>query len=306
MEQSYFSVLASIDAFEEIICRTMAGSKIYFRLKAVDLLDNEHTNGGAVRNCTVQGAGLRSHTPSYSSSSSSFDNSTTDVVCEVSDLQNGEYDIKCQVFTNGFHDVIITNSHNDPLLLGKLWVSPAPPHGANSQLTKSNSYTALLGNSHSLLVDLYDKYKNPTRYTESSIMMASIGGHAITSHTIPDHYYYVTQDSPRLSPNTMLFTFLPPTSGQDLELRLSINNSLVPCPVRFSVDVSAETIRLKLNSLRHYLQIYHCNGTTPTLMVSRECVLESAVQVLQNVHFSMLIRVRFDSEIGMDMGGVSR
>ena len=61
-----------------------------------------------------------------------------------------------------------------------------------------------------------------------------------------------------------------------------------------------------MRPLQAYLLRNHQSGTTPTLTIRREAVLESAVEVLREEHFSMLIRVRFRDERGVDAGGVSR
>ena len=267
------------------------------------MLGNKHTHGGAVKTCVVRGAGPRNHPPPPSSSSEEDSvPPAPDVMCEITDLKNGSYDITFQVFTDGCHDVMVTTSQNDLQLLGRLAVTPMTPHGANCRLSEGNSYVATSGVSHTLSLELFDRFRNPAHFHQGSCSItASIGGHALNIHPV-----LTESGATPLSPNTVMFSFRPLIPGNNLELQISINDSPVPCHAHFCVGQSIETLRFKLASLRAYLRKHHSRGTTPTLTVQRNNLLESAVQVLQTQHFSMVIRVRFDDEIGMDLGGISR
>lgn len=286
------------------MCRKRAGSYIHFRLKAVDHYNNRHTTSGAVKSVIVKGAGKKRALGGSSTDSSEAE----DVICDVSYLSNGKYAIKCQVFTTGSHHIIATDSRLMSSTVGKVLVCSGPPYGANCRLAESNTYTAALGERHSLSVELFDMYANPTHYNDGFMVIriteASVGNQVLNAFTGPDAVKYGYASSP--STRQIVFSFTPHTPGQAM-LRISINNTPLPTsPVPFMVRVSIQTLESKLRMLRSYLRGVHCRGYTPTLTVDRERLLESAVEVLQQDYFSKIVRVRFGDEIGIDMGGITR
>lgn len=289
------------DYQEEALCRAEAGSVLRFVLKASDQFNNMHTTGGAVSEVTIQGGGKRT---------SPDGSRAEDAVCETRYVSDGKYELKCQVFSMGLHDVVVTDSCLRSSVLGRVRVSCGPPHGAHCRLSDSNTYSAMLGTRHSLSVELFDAFRNPTHCSDSYMVIrmamaeAHVGNQVLEAFTAPDavRYGYFSCRSTRF----LVFSFVPHETGQSW-LDISINGThLSACPVPFTVHVSAVMLKSKFQTLRSYLSARHCKGYTPTLTVHRERLLESTVEVLQEHHFSKIVRVRFGEEIGLDMGGISR
>lgn len=280
------------------LCQIRAGD--YFRLKltAADKYGNFHTCGGAVKTVTVPGGGRR------------CGNKAHDVVCRLQDHHNGVYVISGQLFRAGKHQVVITDTCSKTAELGMIHVSSGDPWGANCELVGSNSYRATVGAVHSITVKLFDQYMNPAhikdRYSVEQLAKATIGDHTASPYTGPDALlegYVLTNSSTRF----VVFAFVPSKPSRTAMLNVVINHTpLMACPVPFVIDDVQDELETRLARLRKYLWTLHCVGYTPTLTVRRDMLLESAVQVLEGSLFSRILRIRFDNEPGIDMGGIVR
>ena len=280
-----------------MLCEIKAGEFLHLRLKARDQYYNEHTTGGAVKSIIIQGGGKR--TPNLEAE---------DISGDVSYVDSGEYAMKVQLFATGTHNIMVTNSRLESFVLGKVKVTSGMPHGGCCKLSDFNSYEATLDTRHCISVELFDQFNNPTHYNDDFMVIriteASIGDHVLNAYTGPHAFNlgYTTSRSTRF----IIFTFTPRKVGQSL-LQISINHTPLPdCPLPFNVRISMQTLKEKLHRLKDYLQGRHSIGYTHTLTIDRQRLLESAVEVLQEHHFSKIIRVRFGDEIGLDVGGISR
>ncbi len=278
------------------MCVVRAGSSVEITLKARDKHNNQHTTGGAVKDVTIRGGGRRRSSQ------------TEDVKCNVYYKSNGKYIIQCQLFASGSHDIVVTDSCLKSAVFGRVKVYSGHPHGENCQLVNTNVYEATIGIQYSLSVELFDEFKNPTRYRDDYMIIritdASVGREVLIGYTGPCAYKYGLTSSP--STRFIIFSFLPRETGL-VSLHIKINGtSISACPLPFNVNISMDSLKVKLKKLKGYLAARYRRGYTPTLTIDRSRLLESAVEILQDSYFSNIVRIRFGDEIGVDIGGISR
>ena len=101
------------------------------------------------------------------------------------------------------------------------------------------------------------------------------------------------------------FSFL-----QQYTIAITIDGVNIPqTPLVISVTnnrpVTTAVVQQKLSTLYKSLQHHRKRGLS-TQTVDRDHVLNSALRVLSSDNISYLLRVRFDNESGMDIGGLSK
>ena len=286
------------DILISVLCQMRAGDQFRLKLTAADQYGNFHTCGGAVKTVTVPGGGKR------------CGNQAHDVTCEIQDHCDGVYVISGRLFRAGNHKVVITDTCSKSTDLGTIHVSNGDPWGANCELVESNSYRAFVGAIHCVAVKLFDEYKNPAHIKDMSpvhrLAKATVGDQIALPYTGPDALLrgYV---STNFSTRFVIFVFVASQPARVAMLNVVINHTpLAACPIPFVIDEVRDELQTRLARLRKYLWSQHCVGYTPTLTVRRDMLLESAVQVLHGSLFSRILRIRFDDEPGIDMGGIVR
>lgn len=282
-----------------LLLHVVAGTRLRFTLRAVDRHGNLHTSQGAITAVTTPHAGRRglADTPPTSTAAG-------DVTYDVRYKAGGKYVVSCQVFSTGIHKVIVTDSHQESLVFGRIRISSGLPHSATCRLAESNSYHGTQGVCHTLSLELFDEYMNPAHCKTGHFALASVGNQRLKTYTGMEAFRLGLFST--YSSQFVVFVFTPEKIGQAL-LEISIHHTaLSACPVPFTVRVSMETLGCKLKWLRGLLQARHGVEYTHTLTMDRGRLLESAVQMLQEHHFSRTLRVRFGDECGIDMGGISK
>lgn len=273
-----------------------AGVSFHFTLKAKDQNGNMHRMGGAIKNVIVTGGGTKHF---------GYTRNGDSVRCEVEDMSDGVYAISGQLISAGTHEILVTDSHVRVSLLGTVHVQSNVPCGTKCKLSASNTYSAFVGTRHCISVELFDEFENRTHFTDECKvkMEAVVGDQSLTTRTAASAAKRGLTATPK-RPQHVVFSFTP-CKPQRAMLQVSINHTPLPeCPVPFTVIVSKEDLRVKVTRLRNYLKGRHGFRYTPTLTVRREMLLESAVQALQERHFSSIMRIRFGKEPGVDTGGI--
>lgn len=279
------------------LCQVKAGVGFHLTLKAKDQHGNVHRSGGAIRNVVVVVGGRRSDGHAHSSGDP--------VHCNVEDISDGVYSISARLITVGRHDILVTDYRAKVSLLGTVQVLSNLPCGTNCKLSTTNTYTAFVGTHHCISVELFDEYENHAYLTNGCTvkMEASVGGQTLRAYAAPDAAKRGLVESPG-SAQCVVFAFTP-REPQQAALQVSINHTPLPeCPVPFTVSISKGDLKAKFVWLRKYLKGKYCCGYTPTLTIKRDMLLESAVQALQEHHFSRIVRIRFGNEPGVDTGGI--
>ena len=275
----------------------VAGTHLLFTLTAMDRHGNSHTSQ-TITAIAIPHAGRRGLPGTPTSTAPG------DVTCDVRYKEGGKYAVSCQVFSTGTHAIIVTDSHQESLVFGKIRISSGPPHGSICRLSESNSYHGTQGVCHTLSLELFDKYMNPTHCKTRDYALAMVGSQRLKTYTGMEAFrlgFFSTNSS-----RFLVFVFTPEKIGQ-APLVILINGTTLPtCPVPFIVQVPTETLSCKLKRLRDLLRARYGVECTHTLTMERGNLLESAVQVLQEHHFSKTLRVRFGDENGIDMGGISK
>ena len=234
-------------------------------------------------------------------------NRAPDVECSVEHIGNGVYQIGCQVFTAGNHSVCITDQCGNTKPMGTLQVLSGAPHAPLCRLDPRNSYQGVTTQSFTCYLYTFDQFLNPHSASGTGgcgSVHASVGNQGMT--VVPASQ--VTRGKRPIVGNfTLIALTFTPTSKGVQRLNVRIGSEVIPaCPVEVNIVSLTDCFPMKLKLLRGYLTSHHCVGYTPTITITRDDILESAVRELRDHYFHRIIRVRFGDEVGIDTGGVAR
>lgn len=275
----------------------VAGSTVTLFLKVRDPYGNAHTSGGAVKRAVVKHAAQRhSQHPDMAIQriQAAQQHNANDAECSFDHLGNGEYRLKCQVFTAGKHSVVITDQYRSHIM-GTVRVQSGRPHAAHCRLHPMNTYQGEVSQPYRCHLYLFDQYFNGCLPESCLLVEATVGTQNL-------HSYFAFA----VAFNCVKLSFTPTSAGKK-PLVIKVCGQPIPgSPLVLNIVAHPVSFQQKFKKLKTYLVKNHCVGYTPTLTMSRENVLESAIQELHDHYFHHIIRVRFGDEPGMDTGGVSR
>ena len=292
-----FNNYHSLSCPDTFVDTVVAGSTVNLFLKVQDPYGNAHTSGGAVKRAVVKHAAQRhSQHPDMTIQmiQAAQQHNANDAECSFDHLGNGEYQLKCKVFTAGKHSVVITDQFKSHVM-GTVRVQSGRPHPAHCRLHPINTYQGEVSQPYRCYLSLFDQYFNSCLADSCSFVEATVGTQNLRCYSA----FVVALNCVQLS-----FT---PTSAGKKSLVIKVCGQPIPgSPLVLNIVAHPVSFQQKFQKLKAYLVQNHCVGYTPTLTMNRENILESAIQELHDHYFHHVIRVRFGNEPGMDTGGVSR
>ena len=287
----------SLSCADTFVDTVVAGSTVTLFLKVRDPYGNAHTSGGAVKHAVVKHAAQRhSQHPDMTIQmiQAAQQRNPNDAECSFDHLGNGEYQLKCEVFTAGKHSVVITDQYKSHIM-GTVRIHSGRPHPAHCRLHPINTYQGEVSQHYGCYLYLFDQYFNSCLPESCSLVEAAVGTQNLRCYSA----FAVALNCVKLS-----FT---PTSAGKKSLVIKVCGQPIPgSPLVLNIVAHPVSFQQKFQKLKAYLVKNHCVGYTPTLTMNRENILESAIQKLHDHYFHHIIRVRFGGEPGMDTGGVSR
>lgn len=224
-----------------------------------------------------------------------------DCTCDTKYLNNGVFEVKCTPYCNGnglFH-VSYTGSDgrfvSSQLNCVHLEVKSGPPSAVHSRIEYFSD--VVVNQTYSLKLHLFDEYYNSLQLSKSdfrrkvhiSVLVDDTDAGFSTKRV--DSYYVL-----RFVTRAGLYT-----------IRITIDGVNVPqTPLAISVaNRQRNKIGSKLFKLYDSLRSHRKPGL-PTQTVERRYILNSALRILSGNNLQYYLRVRFDDERGMDLGGLSK
>ena len=265
---------------ERVVTTVEVGSEASFYFQFVDLYRNCITAKTGVDEYPVMvlGAGLRP---------GGGRGQPTDLQCQVTSVGWGVFQATFTAYTAGIHSIAVGQHPLSSKVVATV-VSPDP-----TRTVCSNWQREVLGCPWSCTVELYDKYGNPVEEAR----------HAVVAQYSVDETLRHATITKIPGTNKCQVSVECPRAGA-YEVNIFVDSTLIPnMPLRFTAVITTSE---KFKQLKRLLIRNWCRGSTPTLTMVRSNLLESAINQLTDDVLRHQVRVRFDDEIGIDAGGVSR
>ena len=225
-----------------------------------------------------------------------------DCTCDTKYLNNGVFEIKCTPYCNGTGLFRASLTGLDGRIVSTklnyvhLEVKSGPPSGVHSRI-EHFSTNAAVNQTYSLNLYLFDKYYNSVQLNKLDfrrkvhITVLADDTEADFSIKRVDSYY--------------VLRFV--TRGRLYTVTITIDGETVPqTPLVISVaNHKRNEVGSKLSTLYDSLRSHRRPGL-PTQTVERGHILNSALRILSGDNIQYCLRVRFDDERGMDLGGLSK
>lgn len=230
-----------------------------------------------------------------------------DCKCDTEYLNNGVFKVKCTPYCCGNGSFLVSftkvdgKSVSSQLHVDRLLVKSGPPSAAHSRVHFDSS-TVAINKTYSFKLYLFDKHYNsilPSKLDfKETVHINILGDHDINAdfHIKKVDTYFVINFVTKVSyPHTIVIAI----DG--------INVPQTPLTISVTNDQLATTVavRQKLLALHASLQCHRKLGL-PTQTVERKHILNSGLRILSGDNISYALRVRFDDECGMDIGGLSK
>ena len=207
--------------------------------------------------------------------------------CTVNHIQNGVFKATCTPYSSGKLSIILGKG----VLQSKLVVRHVAPSAEST--TVSSVLPSL--RQWRCVIKLRDVYGNDVFNRSSSISVTAVLNRTISMATdvrqVPN------------SPGTYHGTVFCSGTGVYEVMVMVDSEPLSGTPIQFTV---MEQIVDKYAKLKEYLNKWWRQGSTPTMTMDRANILECAINLLTDQVLCKTIRVRFNDEPGIDLGGVSR
>ena len=256
------------------------GSEASFYFQFVDLFRNCLTMKTGVDEYPVKllGAGLRS---------AGGRGQPTDLQCQVISVGLGVFQATFTAYSCGIHSIAV-GQHTLSAKVVAAAVTPDP-----TRTVCSNWQRVGFGCTWGCTVELYDKYGNPVEEAKHPVIAQCSMDEMLRRATIT-----------KIPGTNKCQVSVECSRAGTYEVNIFVENTPIPnMPLRFIAEIpTSEKFKQLKNSLMHNW----CQGCTPTLTMVRSNLLESAIRQLTDDMLRYQVRVRFDDEIGIDAGGVSR
>ena len=264
------------------VVRCTAGDEVEFLLDAFDEFGNKHTIGGSVSRVTVRrGCRISPH------------REISDLECRVTDLRNGTYAIKATLTNAGIGKVLLNGVPMDGQTVE---VVEAFVHGPECELlTDIGAADWRVGEKKEMSVRLKDRFGNTFRCAkDAGLVEAHLNGEAC-----------VIQCDKKS--NTMSVLVTPRIAGrQTLAVKVCghhVKNSPYTLNARYT------NVLQKRKVLKKSLdRLYGC-VVRRTMLLHRDRMFEDAFGVFRGLSGKDLYRplwIKFDREMGIDVGGLRR
>lgn len=243
-------------------------------------------------NCLTSDIGLGSLTLSvlHGGRRASLHSTPPNAPCTVNHIQNGVFKATCTPYSSGKLPIILGKG----VLQSSLVVRHVAPSAESTTVSYPSSVLPSL-RQWRCVINLRDVYGNDVSNRNSSISINAILNRTTSMATD-------VRQVPK-SPGTYHGTVFCSGTGV-YEVRVTVDSEpLSGTPIQFTV---MEQIVDKYAKLKEYLNKWWRQGSTPTMTMDRANILECAINLLTDQVLCKTIRVRFNDEPGIDLGGVSR
>lgn len=213
-----------------------------------------------------------------------------DAPCTVSYVENGIFKATCTPYSSGMFFIMLGKCLLQQSSLQVRHIDPSV-----ETTTMSHPRSVLPSKKQWVcVINLRDVYGNAVLSRSSSISIT-----AVLNGSTP---MFTDVHQVLRSPGTYHGTvFCLGTGVYEVVVRVD-GEPLPGTPVQFT---RTEQTADKYAKLKEYLKRW-CQGSTPTMTVDRDNILECAINLLTDQVLRKTIRVRFNDEPGIDAGGVSR
>ena len=233
-----------------------------------------------------------------------------DCSCDAKHLGNGVFEVKYTPYCRGSGIIYVSVTGSDGTTFSSqlndvhLEVKCDLPSAVHSRI-QYNGTTVAVNKTYSLKLYLFDKYYNivqPSKVDFRRLVHIDVlAGNTDVNFSIKkvDNYFVLRFVARRFH------------SSQRYHIVIAIDGMNVPqTPLVISVTnhhrtTSSNTVEWKLGTLYASLKCHRKSGL-PTQTVERKDILNSALRILSGDKISYYLRVRFDDESGMDLGGLSK
>ena len=266
-----------------------------FFLMCFDDFGNAHTIGGSVKRAVVKGGGGRPDTfplpvlvpPEL------------DVVCKVKHLGGGLYCLVCIIEAVGTHPLLVTDTLGRCLSMATLHIQHGPVSPLHCRLDSGNKYEATVFKEYTCHIYLYDDYFNPCHHHKSC--------HEVVVFLNSVHHSATLSRLPRGGANRFALKFSPKLAATS-KLTVIIDQKRIggaPPTIRVTHEHSG-SFQMRFQMFRKLIVDHLLNKShhSPFIMFDRSSILESALRNLNA--FRTSFRVMFQSERGIDFGGLAR
>lgn len=229
--------------------------------------------------------------------------------CDTKYLNNGVFEVKCIPYCSGHGPLHVSfTGSGEKTVMSQLHgqyieVKHGPPSAPHSRIHYDRT-TIAVNKMYSHKLYLFDKYYNSVQPSKLDfkrmvrINVVSEDGNTDVDFSITklNRYFVLSFRAKSLS---RLYTILITIDGVNVPqtpLVISVTN-LQPALML--------VIQQKLSALYASLRSHRKPGL-PTQTVERKHILNSALRILSDDNLSYCLRVRFDDEGGMDLGGLSK
>jgi hypothetical protein len=264
-----------------IVTKVKAGTEVSFFLQFLDLYGNRITQ-----------ASIPDHPVSISIDSREFGyRRLQNTQCKLTSVGLGRFEAKCTLCLAGVHPISV-GEYNLPV---RVEATASDVHPANTLC--SNWQRELTCGVWTCVVELYDQYGNACsswRHLISAVFAVSVGERRI-------HERAEVRELPDPGKYKLVINCHHPGV---YEVEVKVGNVPIPnMPIRFNVTLETSD---KVKRLQSYLKSNWSREATTTLTMMRDSLLETAINLLTDDMLRREVRVRFQGEVGIDMGGVSR
>ena len=234
-----------------------------------------------------------------------------DCYCDTKYLGSGVFEVKCTPYCRGsglfyvsatVSDGITSSSQLDD---GHLEIKCGLPSAVHSRIQYDSNNVAV-NKTYSLKLYLFDNYYNSVqpsrvdfrRMVHIDVLAGNTSADVNFSIKKVDNYF------------VLRFVARQVYSSHQYSIVITVDGVNVPrTPLVITVTnhrtTSSNTVEQKLAILYASLQCHRKPGL-PTQAVERKHILNSALRILSGDKISYYLRVRFDDESGMDLGGLSK
>lgn len=229
-----------------------------------------------------------------------------DCKCDAKYLDNGVFEVRCTPYCPGIGSFCVSITGSDgrtvssQLHEGHLEVKTGPPSPLHSRI-QYDSTNVKVNKTYSLKLYLFDKYYNSVQPSKSDFWRIV---HIIV---LADNSNNIDFSVAKADIGSFfVLRFVAKSTARQYIVEITVDGVRVPqTPLVISVDNRRHEVEQKLSALYASLQSHRKQGL-PTQIVERRHILNSGLRILSSDKISYCLRVRFDDERGMDLGGLSK
>ena len=241
---------------------------------------------------------------------SSLFTTPSDCDCDTNYLGNGVFEVKCTPYCRGSGVIYVSATGSDGRTTSRLddvhvEVTCGLPSALHSRIHYSST-NVVVNKTYSLRLYLFDKYYNSVQPSKVEfrrlVHIGVLAGNIDVNFSIKkvDNYFVLRFVARRYYPSQQygIVITVDGVNVPQTPLVISVTNNRT-IPSKF------DTVERKLSTLYASLQCHRKSGLL-TQTVERKHILDSALRILSGDRISYYLRVRFDDERGMDLGGLSK